>query len=39
LSTPALRKSQAQIRRRFTPAELKQYEKLRRLKPECIVED
>jgi hypothetical protein len=39
LSTPALRKSQAAIRRRFTRAELPQYTKLRRLKPQCIVED
>ncbi|MGH7065413.1 MAG: hypothetical protein ACREET_15165 [Stellaceae bacterium] len=39
LSTPALRKSQAAIRRRFTRAELKQYASLRRLKPLCIVED
>jgi hypothetical protein len=39
LSTPALRKSQAAIRRRFTPAEMKQYARLRRLKPECTVED
>jgi hypothetical protein len=38
LSTPALRKSQAAIRRRFTREELKQYARLRRLKPECIVE-
>jgi hypothetical protein len=39
LSTPALRKSQAAIRRRFNGAELKQYARLRRLKPECTVED
>ncbi|HZK90298.1 MAG TPA: hypothetical protein VFC56_09150 [Stellaceae bacterium] len=39
LSTPALRKSQAAIRRRFSPAELRQYPRLHRLKPECIVED
>jgi len=39
LSTPALRRSQAAIRRRFTPVELKQYPRLHRLKPECIVED
>lgn len=39
LSSAALRKSQAEIRRRFTTTELKQYEKLRRLKPECIVEN
>ncbi len=36
LSTPALRKSQAEIRKRFTREELKQYARLRRLKPECI---
>jgi flagellum-specific peptidoglycan hydrolase FlgJ len=39
MSTPALRKSQAAIRRRFTREEMKQYVRLRRLKPECIVED
>jgi len=39
LSTPALRKSQAAIRRRFTRDELKQYSRLRRLKPTCTVED
>ncbi len=36
LSTPALRRSQAAIRRRFTRDELKQYARLRRLRPECI---
>jgi hypothetical protein len=35
MSTPALRKSQAEIRRRYTRAELKQYVKLRRLRPDC----
>lgn len=39
LATPALRKSQAAIRRRFTREELKQYNRLRRLKPECTVGD
>jgi hypothetical protein len=39
LSTPALRKSQAAIRRHFTREELKQYARLRRLKPECIFGD
>jgi hypothetical protein len=39
LSTPALRQSQAEIRRRFTRAEMKQRTRLSRLKPECIVED
>ena len=39
LSTAALRKSQAEIRRRFTRQELKQYPHLSRLKPDCIVED
>ena len=38
LTTPALRKSQAAIRRRFTRSELQQYARLRRRKPECIVE-
>lgn len=36
LSTPALRKSQAEIRRRFTLQELKEYRRLSRIKPECI---
>ena len=39
LSTPALRKSQAEIRRHFTPEELKRYAGLRRRKPDCIVEN
>ena len=39
LSTAALRKSQAAIHRRFTREELKHYATLRRLKPECTVED
>jgi len=39
LSTPALRRSQAALRRRFSREELKQYGRLRDLKPECIVED
>ena len=39
LSTPALRKSQAAIRRRFTPEEMQQYARLRRLKPECTNDD
>jgi hypothetical protein len=38
LSTPALRKSQAAIKRRFTRAELKQYAQLRRLEPDCTVD-
>jgi hypothetical protein len=38
LTTPALRKSQMEIRKRFTREELQQYARLRRLKPECIVE-
>jgi len=36
LSTPLLRKSQAEIRRRFSREERKQYARLRRLKPECM---
>ncbi len=36
LLTPVLRKSQAEIRRRFSPQELKQYRRLVRLKPDCI---
>ena len=38
MSTPALRKSQAEIRKRFTADELRHYAELHRLKPECIVE-
>ncbi|HUC60433.1 MAG TPA: hypothetical protein VMF53_00605, partial [Alphaproteobacteria bacterium] len=38
MSTPALRKSQAAIRKRFTADESKHYAELRRLKPGCIVE-
>jgi hypothetical protein len=38
LSTPALRKSQAEIKKRFTPEELKHYAELSRLRPDCIVE-
>jgi hypothetical protein len=38
LSSRAVRKSQAEIRQRFTEEELKQYEKLRHLKPECVVQ-
>jgi len=36
LSTPALRKSQAIIRSRFAPKELKQYKRLAAIRPECI---
>jgi hypothetical protein len=36
LSTPALRKSQAEIRRRFTRHEMRQYRRLAQIKPECI---
>mgnify|MGYP001555261639 FL=1 len=39
LTSPALRKSQAAIRKRFTQAELKHYTELSDLKPECIVDD
>lgn len=39
LSTPTLRRSQAQIRRRFTHDELKQYPRLARFKPKCVVTD
>lgn len=39
LSTPALRKSQAAIRRQFPPAEMKRYARLRQLEPLCVVED
>jgi hypothetical protein len=35
LSTPTLRKSQAEIRSRFTPDELKEYPRLHRLNPGC----
>jgi hypothetical protein len=36
LSTLALRKSQAEIRRRFTRQELTQYRRLAQIKPDCI---
>ena len=39
LSTPALRKSQAEIRRRFSPRDLTRYARLSRLKPDCVVDD
>jgi hypothetical protein len=39
LSTPALRRSQAAIRRRFTRDEMNQYTRLRGLKPICTYED
>jgi hypothetical protein len=39
LTTPALRKSQAKIRRSFTPTEMKQYARLHRLRPACLNDD
>ena len=36
-STPGLRKAQAVIRKRFSPAELKEYPRLRDLNPGCDV--
>lgn len=39
LATAVLRKSQAAIRREFTRQEMKQYARLRRLKPECLFGD
>jgi hypothetical protein len=39
LSTPAVRKLQAEIRRRFSVREAEDYARLRRLKPDCIYED
>lgn len=39
LTFPALRRSQTAIRRRFTRTETRQYARLRRLKPGCVVED
>lgn len=38
INSPTLRKEQAAIRRKFAPAELKQYKRLSALKPFCIVE-
>ncbi|MBV9859643.1 MAG: hypothetical protein JO038_06025 [Alphaproteobacteria bacterium] len=38
LSTPALRRSQAEIRRRFSRSEMRRYARLRRLKPKCGAE-
>ena len=39
MSTPAFRRSQTAIRGRFSREELKEYARLRRLKPECIFGD
>lgn len=39
LTSPALRRAQVEIRRRFTRSELKEYVRLHSLKPECIIED
>jgi hypothetical protein len=39
LSTPALHKSQAEIRRRFAPPDSEEYDQLSGLKPDCIVVD
>lgn len=39
LLTPALRKSQAEIRRRFAGQDLKRYVRLSRLKPACATDD
>ena len=36
ISSQALKHSQAQIKKRFTPEEMKQYGKLHALKPECL---
>ncbi len=36
LTTPALRRSQVAIRKRFTAEELKQYRRLSRIEPECL---
>ena len=36
LSTPALRRTQVELRRRFTRAELDQYPRLAHVKPACI---
>jgi len=38
LSTPGLRKLQAKIRKRFTKDELKEYQKLRKIRPECVTD-
>jgi len=38
LSTAALRRSLAEIRRRFSAAELREYQRLARRKPECITD-
>jgi hypothetical protein len=38
ITSPAARKMQGEIRKRFTSQELKQYPRLRRLKPECLDE-
>lgn len=38
MSTPRLRKLQAKIRQRFTKDELKGYQKLRKIRPECVTD-
>jgi hypothetical protein len=39
ISTPASLEIQARIKRRFTGEKSKQYERLSRLKPECVIDD
>ena len=39
LESPSLRKSRAEVKRRFSAAELNQYEALRQLKPGCLLND
>jgi hypothetical protein len=39
LSTTALRRSQAEIRRRFPRQDLERYDRLSALKPDCVVDD
>jgi hypothetical protein len=36
LKTPALETSKAAIRKRFTPAEMKDYKRLSAMKPACM---
>lgn len=36
ISNPTLEQAQAEIKKRFTPEEMKQYSRLHSLKPECL---
>jgi len=38
MSTPGLRKLQSKIRQKFTKDELREYQKLRKIRPECVTD-